>query len=117
MESVDAERLVVRHRSLSVPANQKEEFGLDKPQATINISLKNQKSHQLILGKLDFNRRFLYAQTDTSVKPDGNVDVLLVSTDFENAVNREISEWKQPVDHNEKQSSPTPDQPTPAGKK
>jgi hypothetical protein len=105
------------NRSLSVPANQKGEFGLDKPQITINIILKNQKSHQLILGKLDFNRRFLYAQTDTSVKADGNVDLLLVSTDFENAVNREISEWKQPVDHNEKQSTPTPEQPTPASKK
>lgn len=105
-------------RSLSVPPNQKAEFGLDQPQITINISLKNQKSHQLILGKLDFNRRFLYAQADPSVKPDGNVDVLLVSPDFENAVNRDISEWKQPVDKSEPQSTPSPsEKPTPAEKK
>ncbi|MBW4641858.1 MAG: DUF4340 domain-containing protein [Goleter apudmare HA4340-LM2] len=104
-------------RSLSVPPNQKAEFGLDRPQITINISLKNQKSHQLILGKLDFNRRFLYAQVDPAIKTNGNTDVLLVSTDFENAVNREISEWKQPVDNSQQKSTPSPDQPTPAEKK
>ncbi|AFY31570.1 DUF4340 domain-containing protein [Calothrix sp. PCC 7507] len=103
--------------SLSVSANQKREFGLDKPQTTINLLLKNQKSHQLILGKPDFNRRFLYAQADPSVKPDGNIDVLLVSTDFENAVNRDISEWKQPVENSKKQSLPNFENPTPAGKK
>ncbi len=105
------------NNSLLVSANQKGEFGLDKPQATIKIILKNQKSHQLILGKPDFNRRFLYAQADTGVTPDGNMDVLLVSTDFENAVNREISEWKQAVNNSQKQPIPKFDPPTPAGKK
>ncbi|MDZ7961504.1 MAG: DUF4340 domain-containing protein [Aulosira sp. DedQUE10] len=100
-------------RTLSIPANQKGDFGLDQPQATINISLKNQKNHQLLLGKTNFNRRFLYAQADPSVKPDGNIDVLLVSTDFENAVNREISEWKQPGNNS---ATPIPSQPTPSSK-
>jgi len=58
------------------------------------VKLKNQRTHQLILGKPDFNRNFLYAQADPAAKPAGNVDVLLVSTDFENAVNRQLSEWK-----------------------
>lgn len=84
-------------RTLSTPANQIAEFGLDQPQGTINIRLKNQKTHQLILGKPDFNNRFVYAQADPSNQPNGNVNVLLVSTDFANAVNRELSEWKQPV--------------------
>lgn len=104
-------------RTLSIPANQKADFGLDQPQATINISLKNQKNHQLLLGKPDFNRRFLYVQADPTVKPDGNIDVLLVSTDFENAVNREISEWKQPVENSEQKSTPTPGQLTPPSSK
>jgi Domain of unknown function (DUF4340) len=89
-------------RTLSIPANQRGEFALDKPQATINITLKNQQNHQLILGKPDFSDRFLYAQTDPTAKPDGNIDILLVSTDFANAVNRELSEWKQPVDNSQK---------------
>lgn len=92
-------------RTLSTPANQLGEYGLDQPQATINITLKNQKTHQLILGKPDFNRRFVYAQADSAPQPNGNVNVLLVSTDFENAVNRDLSEWKQPV---ETKSTPLP---------
>jgi hypothetical protein len=101
-------------RTLSIPANQKGDFGLDQPQATININLKNQKTHQLLLGKPDFNGRFLYVQADPTVKPDGNIDLLLVSTDFENAVNRDISEWKQPVEKSEEKSTPIPGEPTPA---
>ncbi|WP_066378605.1 MULTISPECIES: DUF4340 domain-containing protein [unclassified Anabaena] len=94
-------------RTLSVPANQAADFGLDQPQATININLKNQKTHQLILGKSDFNNRFVYAQADPNTQPDGNINVLLVSTDFNNAVNRELAEWKQPTNQGEKDSTPT----------
>jgi hypothetical protein len=105
-------------RIISIPANQLTEFSLDQPQATIDIKLKNQKTHKLILGKPDFNRRFMYAQADPPAKPNGNVNVLLVSTDFENAVNRELSEWKQlqPINDSVK---PTPNQgkPTPANGK
>ncbi|WP_414550525.1 DUF4340 domain-containing protein [Anabaena sp. CCY 0017] len=93
-------------RTLSTPANQLNEFGLDQPLATINISLKNQQTHQLILGKPDFNGRFLYAKTDSPTPENGNVNILLVSTDFENAVNRQLSEWKQPEDTSESQRTP-----------
>jgi hypothetical protein len=100
-------------RTLSTPSNQLSEFGLAKPQATINVKLKNQKTHQLILGKPDFNRRFLYAQA-AATPVNGNIDILLVSTDFENAVNRELSEWKQPVDNKEEKPLPSTDKPTPS---
>jgi Domain of unknown function (DUF4340) len=86
-------------RTLSTPAKELGQFGLDQPQATINITLKNKQIHQLLLGKNNFNERFLYAQADPTTKPDGNVNVLLVSTDFTNAVNRDLSEWKQLVDN------------------
>ncbi|RCJ30575.1 hypothetical protein A6770_21020 [Nostoc minutum NIES-26] len=104
-------------RTLSIPANQLGEFGLDRPQATINVILKNQKTHQLLLGKPDFNRRFVYARADSAPQPNGNINVLLVSTDFENAVNRDLSEWKQPV---ENQATPLPSTlplPTPTNSK
>jgi Domain of unknown function (DUF4340) len=94
-------------RTFSIPPSQKADFGLDQPQATINIKLKNQQSHQLLLGKLNPNGSSLYVQADPTVKPDGNIDVLLVSKDFENAVNRELSEWKQTV-NNSDIPSPTP---------
>ncbi|MBD2411019.1 hypothetical protein FACHB389_13415 [Nostoc calcicola FACHB-389] len=104
--------------TLPTPANELGQFGLDEPQATINITLKNQQSHQLILGRSNFNGRLLYAQADPPTKPNGNVNVLLVSTDFQNAVNRELSEWKQPVDN--VKSTPLPSNlplPTPTNAK
>ncbi|MEH2154234.1 DUF4340 domain-containing protein [Nostoc sp.] len=104
-------------RTLSTPAKQLGEFALDPPQATINITLKNRQSHQLILGKSNFNGRFLYAQADPAAKPDANTNVLLVSTDFANAVNRELSEWKQPVDNSQKLPPLTIPKPTPTNAK
>jgi hypothetical protein len=82
-------------RTLSVPVAQLREYGLDRPGATVEVKLNNQKTHRLILGKPNFDRSFLYAQADPPTQATGQVDVLLVSTDFENAVNRSLSEWKQ----------------------
>ncbi|MBD2533964.1 DUF4340 domain-containing protein [Nostoc flagelliforme FACHB-838] len=104
-------------RTLSTPAKELGEFALDQPQATINIILKNRQSHQLLLGKSNFNGRFLYAQVDQATKPDGNINVLLVSTDFANAVNRELSEWKQPVDNSQKLPGLSTPLPTPTNSK
>jgi hypothetical protein len=100
-------------RDLLIPANQTGDFGLNQPQATINIKLKNQKTHQIILGKADFNRRFVYAQVDPITQANGNINLLLVSTDFENAVNRELSEWKQPKNQVEQTPTPSTPEPTP----
>lgn len=83
------------NRTIQVPATQLQEYGLNQPQATIEVRLKDQQTHQLILGNPDFNRNFLYAQADSPAKQSGSVDVLLVSPDFENAVNRKLSEWSQ----------------------
>lgn len=94
------------NRTISSPISQLNEFGLDQPQATIEIKLKNQQTYKLILGKLDFSKNFLYAQINPSSKLD-KINVLLVSKDFQNAVNRDISEWTQAGD-NPGQSSPLP---------
>ncbi|GAX34129.1 DUF4340 domain-containing protein [Nodularia sp. NIES-3585] len=95
-------------RTLSTPANQLDDFGLNEPLATINIKLKNQTTHQLILGKPDFNRSFLYAKTDSTTPENGNVNIILVSTNFENAVNRELSEWRKPSQTITPAPTPTP---------
>lgn len=100
-------------RTLSIPTHQAGEFGLNQPQATINIQLKNQKNHQIILGKANFNRSFVYAQVDPSNQQNGNINVLLVSTDFENAVNRELSEWQQSKNPVEQKPIPNTTLPTP----
>jgi hypothetical protein len=83
-------------RTLTVPVTQLQEYGLDQPQVAVEVKLSDRQAHRLLLGKPDFNRSFLYAQADPPTQPSGQVDVLLVSKDFENAVNRSLSEWKQP---------------------
>lgn len=93
--------------TFSVPATQLAEYGLTEPQGAIAITLKNDETHQLILGKPDFNRSFLYALADPPAKSQGNVDVLLVSPDFANAINRQLSEWKTQGDSNPS-TSPSP---------
>jgi len=87
-------------RQLNVSVSQRSEFGLDRPLATIIVTLKNQETHQLVLGKPDFNHSSLYAQAISPAEgfpppqTPKNIQVLLVPTTFENAVNRPLPEWK-----------------------
>lgn len=94
-------------RTLSATPSQLTEFGLKQPQATIDITLNNQKQSKLVLGKQSFDNRFLYAQNQFTTKPDGNVEVVLVSQKFEDAINRSLSEWKA-VENNQITTTPNP---------
>jgi hypothetical protein len=104
------------NRTIEVAADQLQEYGLAQPEATIEVKLKNQQNHQLVLGKPDFNRNFLYAQADPPAKPSGKVNVILVSPDFENAINRQLSEWKSQdaSDSSSKDTLKTEASPSPA---
>ena len=106
-------------RSFPIKTNQLSEYGLDKPAAMVKVKLKNQQTHQLILGKPDFNRSFLYAQTNPSIQTPQSLKVLLVPIDFEYAVNRPMSEWQTQSENSDSpKASPTPESskpsPTPA---
>lgn len=74
------------------------DYGLNQPQATIDVKLNDGKTHQLILGKPNFNKSSLYAIADPPTQGNQSPQVILVSANFENAVNRPLSEWKQPQD-------------------
>ena len=84
-----------REKSFTIPPNQKQEYGLDKPLATIEIKLKNQKNHQLILGQLNFDKTLIYAQVDPQKKTGQELEVLLLPIDFQYAVERKFEEWKE----------------------
>jgi len=106
-------------RSFTIPTNQRQEYGLDQPMATVKIQLKNKANHRLILGKPDFNKSFLYALVDSPTPTPQQLNVLLVPYDFEYAVNRPLSEWQsQPEKSQSATPSPTPasstSSPTPA---
>ncbi len=100
-------------KKITVPVAQLGEFGFNTPQATVDITLKDQKKHQIILGEADFNRSFLYAQIDPDPQAKDRT-VYLVSLDFENAVNRPLAEWKESSTPRPTASPlPAPPQPTP----
>ncbi|MDF0552956.1 DUF4340 domain-containing protein [Kamptonema sp. UHCC 0994] len=90
-------------RTFSIPAATISEFGLDQPQAKVEINLDNKQSHHLILGKPEFSNRFLYAQVDPPSPPPQNLSVILVPIDFKTAVDRPLPEWQE----QDKQETPT----------
>ncbi|PSB26020.1 DUF4340 domain-containing protein [Stenomitos frigidus] len=104
-----------RQQTLTVSAAKQAEFGLDKPIAIADVKLASQQTHRLVLGKPNFNRSALYAQVDPPAQTKTDLTVLLVSTDFENAVNRPLADWK--VKEPAAQSSPTPKVTQPGSKK
>jgi len=71
--------------------NQFIEFGLNLPLATIEIKLRNQQIFKLILGKQTFDKGSLYAYKDEGNK---NKKVFIVPLNFQNAIDRSLSEWK-----------------------
>lgn len=78
---------------IEVPIAQKQEYGLDKPQAIITVTLKNGKTHQILLGNPDFEDKFLYAQIDPMNNP--TFQVSLVDKSFQYALDRDLVEWQQ----------------------
>lgn len=107
-------------RSFTIPTNQRQEYGLDQPMATVKIQLKNKENYRLLLGKPDFNKSFLYASVNSPAQTPQQLNLLLVPYEFEYAVNRPLSEWQgQPEPSQAATPSPSPggfaSSPTPAG--
>ncbi|MBW4551457.1 MAG: DUF4340 domain-containing protein [Aphanocapsa sp. GSE-SYN-MK-11-07L] len=95
-------------RSLTVPATQQKEFGLQPPKITIEVKLANQQTHRLILGNPTFDQTKLYAATDPPASTQPNANVQIVSLDFANAVNRPLAEWQAPKEPPKANPPPTP---------
>lgn len=107
-------------RSFTIPTNQRQEYGLNQPMATVKIQLKNKENYRLILGRPDFNKSFLYASVNSPAQTLQQLNVLLVPYEFNYAVNRPLSEWQgQPEKSQGATPSPSPGSsapsPTPAG--
>jgi len=83
-----------RQHSLPIAATKQAEFGFDKPLAIATIKLSNHQTHQLILGKPNFNHSALYAQVDPPDIATADRAIVLVSKDFENAVTRALPDWQ-----------------------
>ena len=94
-------------RSITISANERSDFGLDEPLATVDVTLDNQETHRLVLGGYDFNRSFIYALVDPPADENADLQVFLVSPNFENAVTRPREEWEA-TEEASPESSPSP---------
>lgn len=82
---------------LVITDNQFIEYGLNLPLATIEIKLQNQQTFQLILGKQTFDKNSVYAAKGISNNSNNKTSpkqVFLLPLNFQNAVDRPLSEWK-----------------------
>lgn len=95
-------------RTITAPSSDREQFGLHQPMATIEVTLKNKETHKLVLGEYDFNRSYLYAQADPPAEASEQLKVMLVSPNFDSAVNRPLAEWKQSATAEKSEKSPSP---------
>ncbi len=94
-------------RTLTVSPEELSEFGLEPPQATIDVVLENSATHKLYLGDFDFSQQSIYAQVDpdgasasvsgpeSTAETEKNAEVMLVSASFDTALNRPVEEWQQ----------------------
>jgi hypothetical protein len=93
-------------RTLTVCPEEVGEFGLEPPQATVDIVLEDNTTHELYLGDFDFSQQSVYAQVDpedadgsesagSGEDASGGINVLLVSASLDTAINRPVEEWQQ----------------------
>lgn len=72
------------------------EYGLEQPIATISFETTEGKTHQIKLGKSTIGDRLIYAQISDHTKIDEKV--ILVSKNWQYAVERDYQEWKREID-------------------
>lgn len=92
-------------KSLTVPLQNAEEFGLAEPVATIEISTTDQGTQWLVLGGFTFDQNQLYAQANPPLIPTDPMTVIVVPLQFLDAINQPLSAW-------EAQPTPAPTAPT-----
>ncbi|MGC9502477.1 DUF4340 domain-containing protein [Baaleninema sp.] len=80
-------------RSIVVKADEKAQYGLDTPFATVTFTLENGETHRLLVGNRDFTGSFVYAIADPAAN-EGESTVLLLPVNIENAVDRTLEDWK-----------------------
>ena len=84
-------------KNLTASLEKRKEYELNPPLATIEITMNNGKIHKIILGKSEFSGNYIYAQVNPPQAETENQTVMLVSKNFEYAVDRSLEEWQQPT--------------------
>lgn len=86
----------------TIDASNPAEFGFDDPFATVDLTLADDTTHQLVLGAADFSGRNYYALLDPETLPlsetTGDVDAAIVTENIRNGVDRPLEEWQAAID-------------------
>lgn len=80
-------------RQLNISETELSNYGLNNPEKTIEVKLKNNQSHRLVLGKPDFNGRSIYAQID----PNSNTEtrsILVIPQEILTVIEKPLEDWK-----------------------
>jgi hypothetical protein len=84
-----------KERFFSTPVDRLSEYGLAKPLARIQIELNNRTQREIILGNTSqLDRELIYAAIDPGAN-ERDIEIFLVSKNWQYAVEREFSEWTQ----------------------
>ena len=86
------------NQSFVITQEQLADYGLVQPLAKILIKLNNQQEHRVILGGSNFDDTLIYAQVDPSTEPQDPIEIVLLSKNFQYAVERDFDEWKQQLE-------------------
>ncbi|MGB3535443.1 MAG: DUF4340 domain-containing protein [Microcoleaceae cyanobacterium] len=87
-------------RQLQISEIELSDYGLENPQTTVEVTLKDNKTHRLIFGKPDFNGRSIYSQIDpksTNEKPS----ILVIPIEILTAIEQPLEDWKMPENTSE----------------
>lgn len=89
-------------KTTTMDAANQDEFGLQVPFATVDLTLEDGTTHSLALGDADFSGQNYYALIDPESIPlskeAGEVEVAIVTENILNGVDRPLEEWKAVVD-------------------
>ncbi|NMF85263.1 DUF4340 domain-containing protein [Nodosilinea sp. P-1105] len=86
---------------VSMAADQFNDFGFNAPTGIVTVTLEDGTDHELILGGPDFSGNANYAVINPDPWPpadDSEHEVLVVSRDVANGINRPLEEWLMPVE-------------------
>ncbi len=82
-------------RKLQILETERAIYGLDNPQTTVEVTLKDNTTHRLIFGKRDFNGRSIYSQ----INPESATEkqsILVIPSEILTAIEQPLEDWEMP---------------------
>ncbi|EKD08029.1 hypothetical protein SPLC1_S300490 [Arthrospira platensis C1] len=97
---------------LTISKSQLEDYGLVDPQESIQIQLRDETTHRLVLGKSEFSGDAIYAMTNPPETLPENISILVISKTARDAISHPLDEWIMARDAEDLLSPETPETPT-----